>query len=356
MTHILRALPYLLIPILVSTVYAYLRKPRKAEGGKVHLPGFIAVLGIITAVIFLIPAILTIYSEESLWLSVLFFLFSLLGIVLVLMFLNCRISYDEDNFSAGNLFGRERTFPYDRVTAIKETADGIYIYMGQQRISIEAFAVGQQDFVQLVKKKYRTLHNGEHLPAFRPAKRDIFNGHIDNAGGILFAYVLVTVVMIGLFSFAIYHTYFTTENTSSTTEQTISFLSCDRKADEMIMTSTDHRIYKIRHMDADFNAEAIRLLCDGETQITVYSDEVNSDDDGTYHSVKALLYNGSYVLSFEETNRFHRQANTPFVVLSAGFCLLWGGFVAASLVIGRNPHKFSKRVVGLFFQERCVRY
>ena len=44
------------------------------------------------------------------------------------------------------------------------------------------------------------------------------------------------------------------------------------------------------------------------------------------------------------------------VVFVAGLCLVWGAFVVCSIIEGRNPRKFSKRFVRLFFKDGYIKY
>ena len=52
MEHIIRILTFALIPIIVNGVFAFLRQPKTAEKGKVHLPKFFAILGAISSALF----------------------------------------------------------------------------------------------------------------------------------------------------------------------------------------------------------------------------------------------------------------------------------------------------------------
>lgn len=94
MSYIICGLTFLLIPIIVSGVIGFLRQPKQAEDGKVYLPKFLAILGAIASAIFLIPAIITAFSDEPLWVPILFLLLSSLGATLIIAFVNCRITYD----------------------------------------------------------------------------------------------------------------------------------------------------------------------------------------------------------------------------------------------------------------------
>ena len=54
MKHIIRGLSFLIIPIIVSGVLSFLRQPKKAEKGKVYLPKFFVILGLISSTVLFI--------------------------------------------------------------------------------------------------------------------------------------------------------------------------------------------------------------------------------------------------------------------------------------------------------------
>ena len=137
MEHIIRILTFALIPIIVNGVFVFLRQPKAAEKGKVYLPKFFAILGAITSSIFLVPAIITAFSDEDVWVPICFLAFSLLGVTLIIAFMNCRISYNDDKFVVKTFFGIKRKWSYDQVTAIKENMHETYIYMGKRRVMVD---------------------------------------------------------------------------------------------------------------------------------------------------------------------------------------------------------------------------
>lgn len=70
MRHIISGLTLLLTPVIVNGLLALLRQPRQAEQGKVYLPKFLAVIGLISSTIFLIPTMITAFSGEALWIPI----------------------------------------------------------------------------------------------------------------------------------------------------------------------------------------------------------------------------------------------------------------------------------------------
>ena len=355
MEYIIRAITFALIPIIVNGVFVFLRQPKTAEKGKVQLPKFFAVLGTIASSVFLVPAIITAFLDEGIWLPVLFLVFSLLGATLIVAFINCRISYDEDGFVSKNFFGIKKKASYDQVTAIKENMHETYIYIGKQRVMVDELSIGGIDFIKLVKKKYRTLHNGQSLPKITKTRNDIFNGHVKDVAGFYFAYCLVSVVLVGFIVFMTCDICIP-KNANNTIEQIVCFISCDIKEDEVILTSTNNNIYKIQYAAEKINIQEIKSICNGKTEVTTYSKEVTPDDEEDFYSVKAIKYTDNYLFSFKEENKLYRQESWPIVALFLFMALVWGAFIVASVIVGRNPQKFSKKVVKLFFKDGYINY
>lgn len=355
MKFIIRGLTFLLIPIIVNGFLGYLKQPKQTEDGKVYLPKFFAILGAVASTIFLIPAIITAFLGESLRVPILFLPLSSLSATLIIAFVNCRISYDQDGFVHKSFFGIKRKFTYDQVTAIKENTHENFLYVGKKRLMVDEFSIGGDDFIKLVKKKYRTIHNGNSLPKIHKTKHDIFNGNVQDAGGFLFVYIFVSILAISFLIFMVYSTY-APSTPNNTIEQSIRFVSYNATKTEITLTSSDNEIYKIRFIDEQFNAKEIQTLCDGKKVVTTYSTEVTPKNKENYYSLKAVKYNDDYFLSFDETNRLHRQEYTLLVIIAVIMCLAWGAFVVFSIIIGRNPKRFSKRIIRMFFKDGYIKY
>lgn len=350
MEYIIRGLTFALIPLIVSGVLAVLRQPKKAVQGKVFMPKFFAIIGSVCSGIFLIPTFICAFSDESIWLTIVFLLFSMLGASLIVAFINCRISYDEDGFTAKNFFGIKRRFTYDQITGIKENMHESYLYMGKRRIMIDEFAVGGMEFIWFANRKYRKLHKNCIIPKIQN-KKDIFNGNIESPGEFIFVFVLMAVVLIVttiLCCSTIFHTV------SNTTEQQAVFQSYRMEDNTLILQATDGEIYKISHADK-LQTEKITSLCDGKTEVIVYGKQYKLDEGITDYSVKAIANQDIYLLSFRETNRLEYLEALPVLLILLALNLLWGIFVACAIIVGRNPAKHSPAIVKFFFKPEYVK-
>lgn len=350
------SLGLLFIPIIVKGILGILEFPKKAEKGKVYLPKFFVILGVIVSVVFLIPLIITFFTGEPVWIPILFLLFSLLGIVLIIAFVNCRVEYHEDGFTAKNFFGIKRYFTYDQVDAVKEDMHEDYLLIGKHKVMIDEYAIGGYDFIAFVRKQYRKLHKGQALPVVRKDRGDIFHGNVTDACGFLFAYISVGVFILAFGVFMAYNIWFCPTSAGNTAEQKVTFEAGVVDDEEYIMTSSSGEAYRILFWNERENRNAIEKACRNSAELTVFSKEVK-DKKGTtqYWNVAEIRSENEVLMSFDETNRLNQKEFAPMIWLPIGFAIHWGLFIAGSIIVGRNPRKYRK-FVKLFFKSGYVRY
>lgn len=355
MKYIVRALTYALIPVIVGGVLALLRQPKKAEEGKVRHPLFTGILGLVCATLFLIPTLITAFSDESIWIPLIFFAFSSLGLFLFFIYLNCRITYDDNGFTVKNLFGVKKSYTYDEITNLREDMSEDVLFVGGRKISVERISVGGFEFIAFAKKKYKQLHSGQGIPKAKRSKLDLFNGNIRDAESFLLVYVILGILVIVCLIFALYFT-FTTYSPENTVKQEVLFSSFADEGDEIVLTSKDGEIYKIRFFDDAFDASAIEKICNGKTTMTVYVEEISPDDEEPYFFVYAIARHNNYLLSFDQTNAWHRKEYAPLIPITVVLLLLFASAIVGSVIVGRNPKKYKKWVVRLFFKDSSVKW
>ncbi len=351
MRIIIQVLSYMLIAVVIERILGNGGKPEKAEKGSVKMQKAIGIIGGIGFFFFIALTVITASLAQPIEIPILFIVFALVSAALVIAYVNCRISYDEEGFVTKNFFGIKRNYTYSQVTSVRETKHDKYIDIGKRSVTLDALFVGTDEFIAVVKQKYSQLHGGQSIPQRKKAKYDLFDGNVVNAEQKLAMYILIGLMLIGAVVFTVVYTFFLPKTADNTIKQTVCFVSCEVKKDEIVLTSTDRQTYAIRFIDKQFDAKKFAALCDGETPVTTYSVKVNPDDKEDYYAVMAIEYSGTYLLTFEESNRLHTQEYWPLIAFAAGLCLLWVAYIAGAVKVGRNPQRFSKRLVKLFFEE-----
>jgi hypothetical protein len=271
---------------------------------------------------------------------------------LIVAYINCRISYDEDGFTAKNFFGIKRYYTYDQITGIKENMHESYLYMGKRRIMIDEFATGGMEFIWLANKKYRKLYR---KPIPKKITKDIFNGNIESPGEFLFVFIVMGIVGIGALILITWFVFQPSTKNNTIEQQTV-FQAYTKQDRDWILKSADGQIYKIKFTDSEFNADLVPSLCDGKTVYTTYSERHDPDHGEDYYGIEAIMADGDYVLTFEETARMNVQEYGPLIpfvglVITLPACL----FVIFCIKVGRNPTKYSPRTVKIFFKPEYVK-
>lgn len=329
----------------------YLRKPRKGEAGKVYLPKPIFVLGVVVVVLCLGVAVYTAFTNEELWIVLGFAAFSLLGLVLIIEYVNDRIFYDENGFLSKNFFGIKRYYTYAQVTAIRLDVHNRYVYLDDRKVTISEFAVGGKEFIAFVKEKYKELHDGKAVPAKPRNTNDLFHGNVKDVSSYVVAYVIMILFVLGFLTVTVVMAYFSPKSAENTVMHERIFDSCVSRGNEVELITYQEGYYKIRFTNHGFNPTAVREICDRKTRVTVYSEEITPDDAPAYYAVRAIVCDGEYVLSFDTTNELYSKEYRFILVFPIGLALLVAWFILKSIAVGRNPQNYSEQTVNRFFKK-----
>lgn len=336
----------IIVLIWLIGIFTLIFRPGPDEYGKVILSRFLLIVGVICMSVFLIPIFIFTFIEKSVLLSLAFLAFSVLGAVLVIAYLNCRIWYDDDGFTHKNFWGVKRRYKYTDIAAINEHFDDTYLYVGKRRIVIDWLSLGNRDLIILANKKYKESY-GKPIPKTKKLKYDIFNGHISDPGGILVAFVLGYLVIIIL---AILIVSIIWDNPFSNFETVqASFSSCYRDDEDINLMSVDGDKYIIRFVPEEYDTKKIEAICDGYTVLDVQVKRYTSKDKSPYYLVKSIYKNKIEIISKNEISEFQKNRNFVFIWFPIGFFILWSGCTVVSIIVGRNPKKYAK-YVKLFFK------
>ena len=355
MTYFILAASALLAVLFVAGIISAIYARNRSDRGRVYLPGLFAWIGGICGGLFLVPTLIVLLgTDESPWLSFAFLCFSMLGGSLSLAHLNCRITYDEESFTHKNFLGIKRTYAYTEITGIREKNHEDILYLGRRRAMIDEFSVGGTEFLLMAKKRYRALNGGRAIPEVKSKRKDVFNGHVDDAGGLIFVYILIGGLFAGFLGFMVTYVYFMPPTAETCERMEMVFDYWDGNDSSLALHPGEGTLCRLRDLDGSVDPEPIKAICDGQTPVTVYVDLIKPDDGEPFYDVRALAVDGQYLFSFEDARRIHRKEGLPLVLIAAGFAVLWAVFVFFSIRVGRNPERYSKRVIRLFFKDGYV--
>ena len=358
MTYFILAASTALLILYVADVIVAIRDRRRSDEGRTYLPSFFAFVGAICGGFFLAFTVGTVLAEEAIWVSLGFLAFSLLCGFLCLIHLNCRMTYDEESFTVKNLLGIKRTFSYADITGIRErpSLSDTLLYVGRRRVTVETMTLGGMKFEWYARKRYRSLNGGRAIPEVKPKHGDLFNGHVEGSAGIIIAYCLVGVLCLGMLIFSVVYTWFAPPTAEKSVVTEVVFERVTEHGNTLYLRPADGLKYELRDIDEGIDKDAVKALCDEQTTVTVYGSKQYEPDDGEepFRTIYALEVNGTYLVDFEDAERLHVRGAWPMVALFGGFSLLWAALVFFSIRVGRNPERYSKKVIRLFFKDGYV--
>ena len=350
----------LLAVLFIVDVIVAINDRRRSDRGRVYLPSIFAFIGAICGGFFIAFTVWAALSEESPWVALCFLGFVLLCSVVSMAHLNCRVTYDDDSFTAKNFLGFKRTFAYTDVTGIRErpSLEDTLLYLGRRRVVVETMAVGGMQFEWHLRKRYRSLNGGRAIPVIKPKHGDPFNGHVEGGASLIIAYVLVGVICLGMLTAGVVITWFTPPTPEKSVVTEVVFERAHEQGNTLYLRPADGLKHELRDMDEGIDREAIKALCDGQTVVTVYGSGKYEPGDGEepFCVIYALAVNNTYLVDFEDAARLHVRGYWPIVALFASFTLIWGVFVFFSFRVGRNPERYSKKMIHLFFKKGTVHY
>ena len=184
---------------ITNLLLAWLRRPRSVkQKNLVVLPKFVLYLGItvgagsggLTAVLWL--------TGEGWGMVALSSVFVLLAIVLMIAYFNYRILYNVDGFTYRNWLGFSRRYAYKEITGINENNRDVKLYVGRRMVVVESIASGRREFLAAVKVAYRKASDGVAIPKQKREKMDIFHGNVQDSGGIVVMYCILTLILASL--------------------------------------------------------------------------------------------------------------------------------------------------------------
>ena len=357
MTYFILAASALLAIIFIAGIVSAIREKGRSDKGRVYLPGAFAWIGGICGGAFLIPTlIILLTTDESPWLSFAFLCFSMLGGSLSLAHLNCRITFDQESFTHKNFLGIKRTYTYDQITGLKEGTHEDIFYMGRHFAMIDEYSVGAMEFEIMAKKRYQALSGGKPIPSVKPKLPDVFNGHVEGGAGLIVVYIGISLLFLALLGWLVADVYLIPPSPEEDERMEVVFDRAAVRGDYLYLYPADESMesFQIRHLDGSVDTEPIKAVCDGTTTVTVYADRTKPKNGDPDDLVEAVMVGDTVLFSFEDNQRLRQNEYWLLIPFIGGLILLWWVYIFFSIRVGRNPERYSKKVIRLFFKDGSV--
>lgn len=363
-----------------KAVNEQLHKPQKGDGKTVHLPKLILIIGIVSTTVFLIPTCILFYEKDFL-LGLCFLAFSLFCSSLIIAYINQRIYYDAEGFTAKSFFGIKRRYSYTDIECVTgnlphnidiiiddenyDDIDAVLEFMSEdtkltakgKKILIDQSAVGGLEFLAFAQKQYKKFNGGRPIPQnTKKSKCDaIFNGNVKNPLAHIIVDIVVTIPFILLVVIVPITNVPTAMEDLEFVEVTVQSYTADEEYIDLQIDGFDTEPYLRGYKETVADTEKLLTLLDSNGQIKIgYKTFV--DNGVTEYRVEYLEdENGTVYTTPEDFHVFYQKDFKSIMIVLVAFLLFWLGYVFFSIYVGRNPHKFSKKFVHKFFKEGTIR-
>lgn len=156
--------------ILTVGIAALFINSFKENRQAVILPKLILIIGIITSAAFFVPAVLMFLNQMAVGLVVAFLLISLLLSGMIIGYLNCRITYNEESFTVKSFWGIVRTYPYEKVVFLYDKTQDVRLGTEGHAVRVDKDAIGREEFLLFIKNSIAKFTVEERFPVCRQKK------------------------------------------------------------------------------------------------------------------------------------------------------------------------------------------
>lgn len=185
----------IIVPGVISFLHSRSNKFSGKNEVKVHSGVFVIAL---VATIFYVGVVwITLYFEgggfrENLSMIIMMLPLVLLGVILIMLYVNYKITFDAEGFTYRNFWRVARRYNYSEVTGIIEDKLNKKLVVGKKKLAIQSFSVGVLDFLIAIEEWRRKNGKSKRLPS---EKETLFNDNIYDSEGFVAGWIIVLVIL-----------------------------------------------------------------------------------------------------------------------------------------------------------------
>ena len=319
---------------------------------------FMWIIGFVCSLVFSVICILAYSDDAAKGVLVVFGVFIWLGISLMIGWLSQIIIYDDQGFVKGWLPGWKKRYLYKDFTAMKKKTNGVIFYIGKKKISFDYFLGNAYGFTGYAIKRNREL-TGKFLPNDkRIPKWDVFKGHVESPESFIFVGLLMMIFTLSLPVIFLFQA-FDTVTEADTIRMEITLESYVIHKDTLVLNAMENDInYEIYGYESCENilsyvTEAIQSQVPMQVEVLLVKEDDESVREYDIYSMKDMQ--GNEYVTYEIVNRAREKSGIRDALISCSFFVVWMLISLITIYVGRNPHKFSKRVQGWFFKDGYIK-
>ncbi|MBE5887751.1 MAG: hypothetical protein E7283_02830 [Lachnospiraceae bacterium] len=274
---------------------------------------------------------------------------------------NCFIMYDNVGFTQKTLWGKERYFTYDQVTALQKERrnpiDDVILFVNEKKVTFSSRTENADYFMMILQSRYRQIHGKKTIPEFPKhiQERGGFRAHVYNPGQYLVILIVFIVMIVGVGAWIV------VDNLQPVSENdcemyTVSFSAWEIDDAELILTTPQMKekfeIRGYREYLSGYNQ--LTAKCDGQVYFTVWAKRIKPRSGPAYFRVDAISSGEEVYRTFEDSTAYN-ISNIPFYIGVFGvFLIIVLVMAILTYFVGSNPQKFPRWVVHVFFREGAI--
>lgn len=336
---------------IIGGISALLRKPKDDESNIVVLPKLLLVIGLIFSAVFLIIALIVLFSDE-IFLSLFFVLFSLIGVFLIIGYINCRIVFNKDDFTYKTFFGIKRTIQYKDLTSISGNKRDVKLYAGKRIIRIDESASNKDKFISYAKLQYKKYNNGNSIP--KSIKKDIFNNHVENPEEFILVFSILAIVFLSFTIFII--SYSIPIGEKEFEDKTVVIEKYEVSEEDLVLFDTagnKYIIYQYNSIISNEKSFIDELDNNAEIKLSV---RYNEKSDSPFYLVSEIESKDSEkYLSYDVWRKNQVKSSIKVLGIIFSIYLVMFAMISLHIYVGRNPNKFSDKVLHMFFKPGVIK-
>lgn len=337
---------------VVKAVDKQLHKQKDGDGKTVHLPMLMLIIGVGCTGFVLIPTIIS-FCEKEIVVGIGFSAFALLCSTMILGYCNQRIYYDEDGFTSKTFLGVKRRFSYADIEYIRgDMASDIKLKVRNKTVHIDEIAIGKTEFLAFAQKRYKALNSGKSIPiSDKKSKCDaVFNGNVKHPAALITVYVIFTVLFASFLVVLFILNKPTAKEDLAFITVTVENYSIDEEYLNLNVAGFDTEPYLEGYKETLSDTADFFALLDNKEEIKIGYETFVEDGINKYRVEYAEDENGVIYTTPEDYFEYYQKDFKKIMLVFGLLFAVWVANICISVYVGRNPHKFSKKVVHLFFK------
>lgn len=347
-------------PLGISCLFTKLKiKNEKYKGNRKIISAWdiMWIVGILCGVVFSVMAFGMAFHKINYPVCIIFVLTGWLGNFLMYGWLNMIICYDNETFTYGVLPFQKKHYTFKDITGKREDGTHISLLMGDKQIAFDEMMMDCYEFMKIAEATYKE-QNGKPIPIVKivPAW-DIYRGNVVNPEGHIIGGLLVPICVLIFALYALYDAHdFVKEQETYIHDTTIH--SYEIKDHHLIMSDSENEYIIFRYQE--YGEATEQLIHSIEKNTKLHLNTIASEKEKNiitqYEICAAKSETGNLYFSLDTYNANQKKYGYSFLPYLIVLFIFPTLFFISSVIVGRNPKKYSKRVQKFFFRDGYLRY